>query len=151
MMNYSRTTPANYKKLAERLLAAQVNGDYGAGYGPCEGIHSWLDSCVDVPLDRFIAVFRWMFPIYGALHLVPAVLFKRKDFWENPWKMLLRAGVGTTRSSAFLGVFVVIYQSEFLLSFPVQILIITLSFFLCKLSFALNTIYTNTFHHHVHR
>jgi len=63
-----------------------------------------------VPFDRFIAVFKWMLPIYGALHLIPAVLFKRSAFFRNPWKMLLRAGWGTTRSSAFLGVFVVIYQ-----------------------------------------
>lgn len=64
-----------------------------------------------MPLDRFFAVFKWMLPIYGALHFIPAVLFKRKAFMNDPGKMLVRAGLGTTRSSAFLGVFVVIYQS----------------------------------------
>ena len=52
-----------------------------------------------------------MLPIYGALHFVPAVLFKRKAFAEDPGKVLVRAGMGSLRSSAFLGVFVVIYQS----------------------------------------
>ena len=56
-----------------------------------------------------------MFPIYGALHLIPMVLFKRNTVMKDPAHMLVRAGWGTARSSAFLGVFVVIYQCEFLL------------------------------------
>lgn len=52
-----------------------------------------------------------MLPIYGALHLIPTVLFKRALFMRDPGKMLIKAGSGTLRSSAFLGVFVVIYQS----------------------------------------
>jgi hypothetical protein len=52
-----------------------------------------------------------MLPIYGALHFIPAVLFKRKRFIQDPGKMLLKATIGSMRSSAFLGVFVVIYQS----------------------------------------
>ena len=65
-----------------------------------------------VPFDRFVAVFRWMLPIYGALHFIPTVLFKWKTFLKNPGKMLMKAAVGTSRSSAFLGMFVVIYQSK---------------------------------------
>lgn len=76
-------------------------------------MHPALSSCASVPLDRFFAVFKWMLPIYGALHFIPAVLFKRKAFMEDPAKMLFKATTGSMRSSAFLGVFVVIYQSEF--------------------------------------
>jgi hypothetical protein len=54
-----------------------------------------------------------MLPIYGALHFIPAVLFKRKAFMEDPAKVLFKATTGSMRSSAFLGVFVVIYQSAF--------------------------------------
>jgi len=68
--------------------------------------------CENVPLHRFLEVFRWMLPIYGALHFVPAVLFKRKAFVQDPRKVLIKASLGSVRSSAFLGVFVVIYQSE---------------------------------------
>ena len=69
-----------------------------------------------------------MLPIYGALHFIPAVLFKRKAFMQDPGRMLLRATVGSMRSSAFLGVFVVIYQSRFSsLSNCTLDLIITLS------------------------
>lgn len=53
-----------------------------------------------------------MLPIYGALHFVPAVLFKWKMFTQDPGKVLAKAGLGSLRSSAFLGVFVVIYQSK---------------------------------------
>lgn len=56
-----------------------------------------------------------MLPIYGALHFVPAVLFKWKAFLQNPSKVLVKAGVGSLRSSTFLGVFVVIYQGKSML------------------------------------
>jgi hypothetical protein len=70
-----------------------------------------MSSCLAVPLDRFFDVFKWMLPIYGALHFIPAVLFKWKTFMQDPGKMLLKATVGSMRSSAFLAVFVVIYQT----------------------------------------
>lgn len=113
LISNRRTTPQNRAVLLERLQTALSVGDYGEHFVPCEGTHPWINYCRNVPLDRFIAVFRWMFPIYGALHLVPAVLFKRKVFWEDPWKVIIRAALGTTRSSTFLGIFVVIYQSKF--------------------------------------
>lgn len=52
-----------------------------------------------------------MLPIYGALHFVPPILFKWKNFLKDPGAVIVRAGLGSMRSSAFLGVFVVIYQS----------------------------------------
>ena len=78
-------------------------------------MHPALSSCESVPLDRFFAVFKWMLPIYGALHFIPAVLFKWKTFVQDPGKILLKATTGSMRSSAFLGVFVVIYQSAYFL------------------------------------
>lgn len=65
---------------------------------------------MNVPTERFLAVFKWLLPIYGALHLIPMLLFKRKNVWMEPMKMLMRAGWGTARSSAFMGIFIVIYQ-----------------------------------------
>ena len=88
---------------------------YFPGYAPCSAVHPALSSCTSVPLDRFFAVFKWMLPIYGALHFIPAVLFKWKTFVQDPGKMLLKATTGSMRSSAFLGVFVVIYQSAYFL------------------------------------
>lgn len=72
-------------------------------------IHPWLDSCTYVEVERFVSVFAWMFPVYGALHVIPMILFKRKQF---NMAMLLRGLKGTVRSSTFLSVFVFIYQSE---------------------------------------
>jgi len=40
------------------------------------------------------------------------LLFKRRQVFKEPLRMLLRAFLGTSRSSTFLGVFVIIYQSE---------------------------------------
>lgn len=44
---------------------------------------------------------------------MPAVLFKMEAFKRDPGKVLVRAGLGSMRSSAFLGVFVSLYQSAF--------------------------------------
>ncbi|TFK28921.1 hypothetical protein FA15DRAFT_664558 [Coprinopsis marcescibilis] len=79
-------------------------------YGPCSAVHPAVSACSSVPLDRFFAVFKWMLPIYGALHFIPPVLFKWEGFMRDPGKVLVKAGVGSIRSSAFLGAFVVIYQ-----------------------------------------
>jgi hypothetical protein len=73
-------------------------------------VHPWIDSCLDVPVERFWHVFRWMVPIYGALHFIPMILFKRAALVRHPARLLLRAAGGTARSAAFLGTFVVIYQ-----------------------------------------
>ncbi|KAI9462039.1 hypothetical protein F5148DRAFT_238704 [Russula earlei] len=82
-------------------------------YGPCSASHPHAASCPLVPIDRFFNVFRWTLPIYGALHLVPMLLFKRKAVSREPVPMVLRAGWGTTRSAAFLGMFVAIYQGYY--------------------------------------
>jgi len=113
VMNRKTTTAANATRLFERLSVAATTGDFGGPFVPCDAVHPWIDSCVLAPVDRFASVFRWMFPIYGALHLVPAVMFKRKTFFQKPWEMLGRALWGTVRSSAFLGTFVAIYQAFF--------------------------------------
>ena len=67
---------------------------------------------MSVPLDRFFAVFKWMLPIYSVLHFAPAILFKCKAFIRDPGRVLVKSGLGSLRSSAFLGVFVVIYQGK---------------------------------------
>ena len=92
-------------------------GFYLPFYAPCAAVHPALSNCTSVPLDRFFTVFKWMLPIYGALHFVPAVLFKRRSFMQDPGKVIVKAGLGSLRSSAFLGVFVIIYQSMLCSSF----------------------------------
>jgi hypothetical protein len=94
--------------LAEAILNPP---NYGPPVGPCSAIHNWIDTCWLAWPDRFVQVFKFMFPVYGALHLIPAVLFKRAAFSKQPRAVLMRALLGTVRSSAFLGVFVMIYQS----------------------------------------
>lgn len=51
-----------------------------------------------------------MLPIYGALTVIPMLLFKRKAVMREPVRMLVKALAGTLRSSSFLGVFVIIFQ-----------------------------------------
>ena len=79
-------------------------------YGPCSGSHPHIVSCAYVPIERFFVVLRWTLPIYGALHVVPMLLFKRRAFAHAPGPMLLRAGRGSMRSAVFLAMFVAVYQ-----------------------------------------
>ncbi|KAI0941143.1 hypothetical protein AcV7_002787 [Taiwanofungus camphoratus] len=112
------TTPANRTTLLARIAAASLpppERTYGPHFVPCAALHPWFDSCTVTQVDRLFSVFRWMLPIYGALHVIPMLLFRRQRVLKDPLHMLLRASWGTARSSAFLGVFVFIYQSCFCL------------------------------------
>ncbi|KZT70243.1 hypothetical protein DAEQUDRAFT_725509 [Daedalea quercina L-15889] len=110
------TTPTNRIKLLARIAQATrppPEQSFGPRFVPCSALHPWSDSHALTNLERFVGVFRWMLPIYGALHVIPMLLFRRNRVFKDPTKMLLRAGWGTMRSSAFLGTFVLIYQSMF--------------------------------------
>ncbi|GJE87260.1 hypothetical protein PsYK624_033430 [Phanerochaete sordida] len=107
-------TPQNRTVLlARRAAAAASPPSYGPFFGPCEAVHPWFDSCKPIPLERFLFVFKWSLPIYGALHFIPMLLFKRKVVWREPTRMLARAALGTLRSGTFFGLCVAIYQSYF--------------------------------------
>ncbi|KAF8720204.1 hypothetical protein AX14_011148 [Amanita brunnescens Koide BX004] len=112
-------TPTNLtilKNLREQFFPSSPSLDlpaYRPRYVPCSAVHPVLSSCMSVPLDRFFAVFKWMLPIYSVLHFAPAILFKCKAFIRDPGRVLVKSGLGSLRSSAFLGVFVVIYQGLF--------------------------------------
>ncbi|KAF8602661.1 hypothetical protein BDV93DRAFT_557422 [Ceratobasidium sp. AG-I] len=112
LIAWKRTTPGNRELLVAELEAA-TQGNFGPHFASCAAVHPFLDSCKNVPLDRFLTVSAWMAPIYGALHFIPMLLFKRAEFAKHPLKMLKKSACGTARSSAFLGVFVVIYQTFF--------------------------------------
>ena len=71
-----------------------------------------MSDCSYVPIDRFFEVAKWMLPIYSVLHYAPAIVFKFNTFKKDPGSVLIKAGLGSLRSSAFLGVFVIIFQSK---------------------------------------
>lgn len=50
-------------------------------------------------------------PVYGALHTIPPILLRNKNFRKDPSKVLTKAFFGTARSCSFLATFVVIFQS----------------------------------------
>jgi hypothetical protein len=81
-------------------------------YGPCTAFHPHVASCAFSPIDRFFAVFRWALPLYGALHFVPILLFKREAVVRSPKAMALRVGWGTLRSASFLGTMCAICQGK---------------------------------------
>jgi hypothetical protein len=106
-------TPANLSS----LLALRERGltDPGAGpyYAPCSVLHPMADSCRWVAFTRFIEVSRWMLPTYAALHFVPSLLLRWGAFRADPGRFVVRSGVGSLWSSAFLGAFVIICEGVF--------------------------------------
>lgn len=105
-------TPFNRSVLEARRAAALASPpSFAPFFAPCAAVHPWHDACLPVPLERFAFVFRWSLPIYGALHFIPMLLFKRGTVLREPARMLLRAGFGTVRSASFFGMCVMIYQS----------------------------------------
>ncbi|KDQ15512.1 hypothetical protein BOTBODRAFT_108502 [Botryobasidium botryosum FD-172 SS1] len=129
LVEWPNTTPANRTELLS-LLERSASKCTPEQLAPCSVIHPWMDSCRTVQLDRWVDVFRWIAPVYAALHFIPMILFKRRELMRKPLHMLLRATKGTARSSAFLGTFVVIYQA--FLCFKIQLYISRLSPFLPK-------------------
>ncbi|RDX55387.1 hypothetical protein OH76DRAFT_1396775 [Lentinus brumalis] len=116
VLRYKGITRGNAAILAERAAKARLPEglrSYGHHVVPCAAVHPDIDSCVMVQIVHFWEVFRWMLPIYGALHFIPMMLFRRQKFMKNPMPMLGRAAWGTARSSSFLGAFVIIYQAYF--------------------------------------
>ncbi|EIN11011.1 hypothetical protein PUNSTDRAFT_100954 [Punctularia strigosozonata HHB-11173 SS5] len=113
VIDRSDITPSNRTSLIAKLQAASspMNPVFGPPYCPCEVVHPWIDSCLLEQLNRWFSVFRWILPIYTALHFIPMLLFKRNVVFKRPIPMLLRAALGSARSSAFLGTFVLIYQT----------------------------------------
>ncbi|KAJ7691575.1 hypothetical protein B0H17DRAFT_934866 [Mycena rosella] len=109
----SDVTPTNLSSLLSLRERALAGAPDLPRYVPCYGLHPDVTSCGAVALDKFIKVSRWMLPIYSALHFVPSILFRWNMFRADPARVLAHASVGSVRSSAFLGAFVVLCQAVF--------------------------------------
>jgi len=103
-------TPFNASKV-EAIIDSVQKGDYGVAFPPCEMVHPWADSCLWTEVLRFKDVFALMAPVYAGLHLIPPLLFKRKQFMKDPLPLLLKSVKGTIRSGCFISTFVCIFQS----------------------------------------
>jgi hypothetical protein len=104
-------TGENVKKIVE-WMKGQDNGQK-ENHVPCAVVHPWENSHLWGPLDRFVEVTRWILPVYTTLHFVPAVFLRMRAFRKDPIKVFLRSLFGSIRSSSFLGVFVIIFQTTF--------------------------------------
>ncbi|KAG0312870.1 hypothetical protein BGZ97_010763 [Linnemannia gamsii] len=76
---------------------------------PCAGLHPWVDSCRETNIDRFVGVTKTIFPVYATLNFVPLVVLRMKLLLKE---VLSKTTFNTLRSSAFLAVFVALYQTQ---------------------------------------
>lgn len=104
------------RQLLENSRRAQAAGAQGLKANwhiPCSITHPWEESCSYTLVERFFRTFRFMLPVYGALHLIPPIVLRRHAFAKDPLKMLARITLGITRSCSFLGFFIIINQALF--------------------------------------
>ncbi|PWN52354.1 hypothetical protein IE53DRAFT_4089 [Violaceomyces palustris] len=78
---------------------------------PCSIVHPWEASHFWSPIDRFFEVTRWILPVYLTLHFVPAMFLRPGSFLKDPVRTFVRSLFGSVRSSSFLGIFVIIFQT----------------------------------------
>ncbi|CAO1639222.1 unnamed protein product [Sympodiomycopsis kandeliae] len=105
-------TSVNTKRFVEWVRGIEAGSSPGA-FIPCHAVHPWEHSHWWSPIDRFVEVTRWILPVYMTLHFVPAVFLRTGAFLRNPVKVFSRSLFGSVRSSSFLGVFVIIFQTIF--------------------------------------
>ncbi|KAG0252805.1 hypothetical protein BG011_006735 [Mortierella polycephala] len=79
---------------------------------PCAVLHPWADSCKVTSIQRFIHVMRSIVPVYATLNFVPLVVLRMKRLHKDPLNVLSKTTFNTVRSSAFLAVFVSLYQTQ---------------------------------------
>jgi hypothetical protein len=71
------------KGVIEAYAKAAEGGDFGPPFAPCSVVHPWVDTCTWTAVDRWQSVFRWMLPVYGALHVIPPILLRHKVFLKE--------------------------------------------------------------------
>ncbi|KAF9200048.1 hypothetical protein BGZ49_009755 [Haplosporangium sp. Z 27] len=79
---------------------------------PCAVIHPHTDSCKELNFVRFGEVTKGILPVYATLNFVPLLVLRVKKLLADPVTVLSRVTFNTIRSSVFLAVFVVVYQSQ---------------------------------------
>ncbi|KAF9116088.1 hypothetical protein BGX27_004885 [Mortierella sp. AM989] len=79
---------------------------------PCAVIHPHVDSCRRNNMERFVEVTNGILPVYATLNFVPLLVLRIKKLLADPVNVLSRVTFNTIRSSVFLAVFVVVYQSQ---------------------------------------
>ncbi|TNY20044.1 hypothetical protein DMC30DRAFT_272138, partial [Rhodotorula diobovata] len=104
-------TPLNAARIEAYAQRAELEGDFGPPFAPCEVVHPWMESCVWNGVDRWHHVFRWIAPVYAALHFLPPLLLRYKAWMKSPSTALLKSLLGTLRSCSFLASFVALFQS----------------------------------------
>ncbi|KAI1303392.1 hypothetical protein EDD11_005355 [Mortierella claussenii] len=100
-----------YKPTPKALATASQLTEY-TDIIPCAVLHPSYDSCTVNNAERFVQVTKNILPVYAALNFVPLLVLRMKRLLANPLNVLSRTSFNTLRSSVFLAVFVVVYQSQ---------------------------------------
>ncbi|KAF9406971.1 hypothetical protein BGZ94_002885, partial [Podila epigama] len=79
---------------------------------PCAVLHPRYDSCRINNAERFYQVTKNILPVYATLNFVPLLVLRLKRLMADPVNVLSKTSFNTFRSSIFLAVYVVIYQSQ---------------------------------------
>jgi len=103
--------PANLTELMERRrLAMLPSPECGSRYVPCAVLHPGIRGCWNVPFRKFPGIMRGVWPMYAAIHLISALLFRSKALLRSPLRALLKTAWKTSRSALFVSVLIHGYE-----------------------------------------
>ena len=98
--------------MERRRLAMLPNPNCGSRYVPCAVLHPGVRGCWDVPFKKFPRMMRGVLPMYAAVHLISALLFRSKSFLKSPLRILLKTAWKASRSALFVSVLIHGYEGE---------------------------------------
>ncbi|KAL7417966.1 hypothetical protein BDY24DRAFT_4964 [Mrakia frigida] len=87
LLSYKRGVTESNRSSLESILETLGGFDLvwkGGPMVPCSALHPDHDSCTMNLVARFFLVFKHMLPVYGALHFIPQLIFKRRLLFSQP-------------------------------------------------------------------
>ena len=88
------------KNISKEWLDVTFRG----GHVPCEIVHD--HSCEWNGLKKFLLVFAMAYKFYIPIHLLPALIFKRKKLLKEPLQIIKNVVKNVLKSSSFISAYV---------------------------------------------
>ncbi|KAL0479322.1 4 TM domain-containing transmembrane protein [Acrasis kona] len=98
----------NKERQERTITKEEASLDVPYTFEPCE---KYLGNLTELVLKRVRSVFMFGVKLYGPIHILPVLIFKRKQLLQNPGQIIYNLLKNITRSSSFL----VLYQTLFVL------------------------------------
>ena len=90
--------------ISKELALSIING----GFISCKDIHN--DSCEWHAIEKFYLVAKNGLKVYIPVHLIPAIIFKRKKFKTEPWQVIKSVAKNVFWSVIMIATYVTVFR-----------------------------------------